>query len=188
MIWKNPFRNRRVEWLENELAAMARRHVGDILVRQQASEIIEQGLTTRIEELRRMYEEQIQMAAALHTTLEYEALRERVETKKAHAEELSRVIEENHRLREDNKRLQILALPALRNVETEPDRSAPPSPAEDVYAGTPWQRILAREMAKQEREAREKLNAKAKPVEGESNGSSSEGRVEAPLGGAGKPA
>jgi len=119
----------------------------------------------------------------LNLQLQYEAMRERVELKKAHAEELNHVIEENQKLRDDMDRLRLLVTPALQNVELPKERSAPPPPRTDVFVGTPWQRIQAREMQKQDEAAtRKHVRPADYPLEGEPNGSSSEGRVDAPLG------
>jgi hypothetical protein len=109
-------------------------------------------------------------------------LRELEDLKKAHAEELKRAIEDNARLRDETERMRIYLTPALQSVSTVPDNSAPPSPAPDAYTGTPWQRILKREIARQEAEAAARLTKPADaPVKGESNGNAGEGRNEAPL-------
>jgi hypothetical protein len=105
------------------------------------------------------------------------------EMKSAHAEELNRVIEDNRKLGRDIERLRLYLTPALQNVELDPDRTPPPSPAQDVYAGTPWQRIQKREIAKQDAEwtARHTKPATTEPAKGESDGSLREGRDAAPL-------
>lgn len=138
----------------------------------------------------RMYTEQIAAIERLHLTMEYEAMRERTELKSAHAAELNRVIEENQKLRDDMDRLRLLITPALQNVELPKERSAtPPPPRTETLIGTPWQRVLQREIAAQERAAVAKHTIPAEtPLEGESHGSSSERRVDAPLGGESKPA
>lgn len=105
------------------------------------------------------------------------------ELKKAHAAELSRVIEENQQLRDDVKRLQLLAIPALKNVEIHPDTAPPPAPVEDIFRGGAWNRVLAREIAAQEKAAASRYVRPVIPTEeGAANGSNGEGRVEAPLG------
>lgn len=104
--------------------------------------------------------------------------------KKAHAETLARVIEDNRVLRDEAQRIRLYLTPALQSVSVEPDRSAPPSPNMETHTGTPWQRILAREIAKQEKEAAARFT---KPVEGESDGNPGEGRVSTPLSQPSKP-
>src|SRR6266852_6105061 len=104
MIWKNLFRNRHVDWLEQETLEMIARHMQDLLRKDKQHEVE----VSRIE--------------SLNLTIQYEAMRELAETKKSHAAELNRVIEENQRLRDEAKRLQLLVIPALKNVEFEPDK------------------------------------------------------------------
>lgn len=166
-FFANLFRNRHVEWLEREILEMAARHAAADLQAQEK------------------HREDIARIQSLNETIQYEAMRELAEVKKSHAAELNRVIEENQRLREDAKRLQLLVIPALKNIELEPDKTPPPSPSE-VFAGTPWQRVLAREIAAQEKAARDRFTRPV-PAEGATDGSSSEGRDEAPLGEPRKP-
>jgi hypothetical protein len=169
-MWKL-FRNRRVEWFEDEFAWMIRRHTAEIL------------------RLADQHEKEIERVQALHTTLEYEAMRERVELKNAHAAELKRVIEENQKLRDDMDRLRLLVTPALQNVELPKERSAPQPPNEDTPVGTPWMRVRRQAIAEQEEAAKRRLvKPVAAPLEGDPNGVSSERRVDAPLGGESKPA
>lgn len=166
-MWKL-FRNQRAEWLEQEISWMIQRHATEML------------------RLDNQHEKEIERVQALHTTLEYEAMRERVELKTAHATELNRVIEENQRLRDDMDRLRLLVTPALQNVELPKERTGPPPPS-DVPVGTPWQRFQQREVARQEEAwARKHAKPVAAPLEGDPNGISSERRVDAPLGGESK--
>jgi len=129
---------------------------------------------------------------ALHVSMEYEAMRERADLKKAHAEELNRVIDENQKLKDDMDRLRLLLTPALQSVELPKERTATPSPKEETLTGTPWQRVLKRETAMQTEnpKLRRAMEAAAKTAadKGESHGSSSEGRNDASLGGESKPA
>ena len=119
--------------------------------------------------------------------LKADHLREIEDLKKAHAIELNRAIEDNARLREEAERIRLYLTPALQSVQLEPDRSAPPLPAE-VPTGTPWMRILKREIARQEAEAAARVTKPAEaPVKGESNGNAGEGRIEAPLSESSKP-
>jgi hypothetical protein len=167
-FFRNLFRNRQVDWLQRELQWQQERHQAELNIKELA------------------FEKHLTDVQSLNQTIQYEAMRELAETKKTHAAELNRVIEENQRLREDAKRLQLLVIPALKNVELEPDKTPPPSPSEAIFAGTPWQRILAREIAAQEKAARDKFT-RPMPAEGATDGSSREGRDEAPLGGESKP-
>lgn len=168
MSLRDFFRNRHVDWLEREHLASEVRHEAIRLETQEK------------------HEKELARLESLNQTIQYEAMRELAETKKTHAAELFRVIEENQRLREDAKRLQLLVIPALKNIELEPDKTPPPSPSEAVFAGTPWQRVLAREIAAQEKAARDKFT-RPMPAEGATDGSSREGRDEAPLGEPRKP-
>jgi hypothetical protein len=73
------------------------------------------------------------------------------ELKSSHASELNRVIDENRRLREENDRLQLYVIPRPKSGspsrDEEEDSRTPPSPqVEQIPAGTPWQRILRREV------------------------------------------
>jgi len=97
--------------------------------------------------------------------------------KKAHAEELARAIEDSRILREEAQRIRLYLTPALQSVQLEPDKAAPPSPAPDTYTGTPWMRILQREIAKQEKAVAARYT---QPVaKGESDDNGSEGRIDA---------
>lgn len=170
MNW-NIFRNKRAEWLERELQWQQDRHQAEMNIAECA------------------HQKHLADVQSLNLVIQYEAMRERIELKKAHADELNHVIEENQKRRDDNERLRLLVTPALQNVELPKERSAPPPPSKEVFTGTPWQRVLQREIAAQDRAAAAKHTKPADaPLEGESHGSSSEGRVDAPLGGEGKPA
>lgn len=162
------------------------------LFRNRLADRLDEELTrTRAQEaanykwLEERHREEITRIQSLNETIQYEAMRELAEVKKSHAAELNRVIEENQRLREDAKRLQLLVIPALKNVELEPDKTPPPSPSQ-AYVGTPWQRVLAREIELQDRAAALR-HTRPVPAEGATDGSSSEGRDEAPLGEPRKP-
>lgn len=97
--------------------------------------------------------------------------------KKAHAIELAHAITEADRYRDEAQRLRLYLTPALQNVQLDPDRSAPPSPAQDVDTGTPWMRILRKAQREQEEEAARKFTKPADaPVKGESNGNDGERR------------
>lgn len=195
MAWKM-FWTRRIEWLENELFESAKRHAADVLMHQQKFERVvelwkEQACRQVDAEARLVDAHRTHVAAieALNLQLQFEAMRERTELKKAHAEELNRVIEENQKLRDDIDRIRLLLTPALQNVELPKERSASPPPMTPVFTGTPWQRVQQREMAKQDAVAAAKHTKPAEaPLGGESHGSSSERRVDAPLGGESKPA
>lgn len=171
MNWKMIFRNARAEQLEERLIDERHEH------------------HVQVQLILKLYADRVTSIENLHTTIEYEAMRERVELKKAHADELNHAIEECQKLRDDNERLRLLVTPALQNVELPKERSAPQPPSKEVFTGTPWQRILQREIAAQDRTAAAKFVKPADaPLEGESNGSTSERRVDAPLSGESKPA
>ena len=149
-----------------------------------------QSETRRAEEiiaLRAQHAEEIARRESLALDYECAMLRRIEELKSAHAVEAERAITENQRLRDDVERMRILATPALQHVEVNPDRSAPPAPQQEVYRGTPWQRIQARELAKQQEAAAHRrvqpAEATANDEGGTSNGGKSDGRVHAPLGG-----
>lgn len=170
------FRNRRAEWLERELQWQQERHQAELNIKEcdQAKHLAD--------------------VQSLNQTLQYEAMRERVELKKAHAEELSRVIEENQRLKDDLDRFRLLLTPALQSVELPKEREAreatTPEPREEVFQGTPFQRMAKKFLAEQEKSSGKRYvrPADAPLAQGESHGSTSEGRVDASLGGKGKPA
>ena len=140
------------------------------------------------------HREHVRAMELLHAVIEGDAMRERIETKNAHAAELNRVIEENQRLKDDLDRFRLLLTPALQSVELPKERevreAATPEPREEVITGTPFQRMAKKFLAEQEKAASKRYvkPADAPLAQGESHGVSSEGRVDAPLGGASKPA
>lgn len=93
-------------------------------------------------------EEQVKIDRERH-----DALVERLQS--AHASELNRVIEENQKLRDELDRTRLFLNPALQHVQlnSEQDNSTPPSPEEIIPTGTPWQRIMAREIQAQKNAA-----------------------------------
>src|SRR6266403_2676418 len=93
------------------------------------------------------------------------------ELKKAHELELLRAIEECARLRDEAQRIRLYLTPSLQNVQLEPDKSAPPAPSAETYTGTPWQRILAREIAKQEKAVAARYTQPVAKGESDDNGS-----------------
>lgn len=117
-------------------------------------------------------------------------LRQVEDLKKSYASQLSYVIEENQKLKDDMDRLRLLLTPALQNVELPKERSTlPPAPDFETVTGTPWDRIRAREIAADEaRWKKRHVKPVATAPEGESNGVFSEGRNDASLGGASKTA
>lgn len=163
-IFQKLFRSHHTEWMENQLV--------ETVIKYEAY----------VQRLDENHEKEIARIEAMNLDAKVQAMRELSDLKKAHAQELSRVIEDNQRLRDDLERTRLYLTPALQSVSLgkETDRSSPPSPA-DVPTGTPWQRILRREIQKQEEEAKQRLTKPADaPVGGSSNGSDSEGRNEAP--------
>jgi hypothetical protein len=106
--------------------------------------------------------------------------------KSAYAEEIKRVIQDNQKLRDDLDRTRLLLTPALQSVtlKHEQDSSPPPSPNLETPTGTPWQRFLKSEIARQEAEATTRKNyvkpAEA-PVEGANNGDAGQSGRVAPL-------
>lgn len=95
--------------------------------------------------------------------------KEITELKKAHADELSRAIEECARLREEAQRIRLYLTPALQNVQLEPDKSAPPAPSPETYTGTPWQRILQKALHEQEEKVAQRFTQPV-PAEKEAEG------------------
>ena len=173
------FRNRRAEWLERELQWQQERHQSEMNIKE-------------CEHEKHLFDVQ-----SLNQTIQYESMRERVELKKAHAEELFRVIEENQRLKDDLDRFRLLLTPALQTVELPKEReareAAAPEPKVDEFAGTPFQRMAKQYIAEQEKSAKTGSRKFVKPADaplpqGESHGVSSERRVDASLGGKGEPA
>lgn len=107
---------------------------------------------------------------AQYEKLKADHLREIEQLKSTHAETLSRAITECERLRNDLQVTRLALNPVLQHVTLEPDRSEPPKPAEEVYAGTPWQRHLAREIKKQYADGPQYTTTASVPAEGESDG------------------
>jgi hypothetical protein len=110
--------------------------------------------------------------------------------KKAHAEELDRVITESDRLRGEIDRFRLYFAPGLppigQPIGTTEEAPKPGQNGEEVtYAGTPWMRILQSELAKQEADYRARrtrpVAPEKEPEKEASNGGPSEGRNETPL-------
>ena len=93
------------------------------------------------------------------------------ELKKAHAEILSHVIEENHVLRDEAQRIRLYLTPALQSVSVEPDKSAPPAPSQETYTGTPWQRILQKALREQEEKVAQRYTQPVDAAEKETESS-----------------
>ena len=110
MNWKNFFKSNHVVWLEGLFATNEARHKEEMAV------------------LRDQHEKEISRLEALNLDAACTALARIEELKKTHAQQQSYVIEENQRLRDEAKRLQLLVIPALKNIELEPDKTPPPSP------------------------------------------------------------
>lgn len=197
------FRNREAEILREEIRRLTETHSHDRArfhdYNDQWVKRLEEmhqrqldGINCDYQEVQRLHERLLAESNAALIELRYEALRERTELKKAHAEELNRVIEDNQKLKDDMDRLRLLLTPALQNVELPKERTAPPSPSNATVTGTPWQRVLKREAELQEENPRLRRAfdavAKQAAAKGESHGSTSEGRVDASLGGESKPA
>lgn len=121
-------------------------------------------------------------------------LRQIDDLKKGYAAQVSYVIEENQRLKDDLDRFRLLLTPALQTVELPKEReareAAAPEPVEEIFTGTPFQRMAKKFLAEQEKSASKRFvkPADAPLPQGESHGSTSEGRVDASLGGKSKPA
>ena len=173
------FRSRHSLWLEDQLQQQQLRHIENLRF------------------VRSSHESELARVESLNQTIQFEAMRERVELKKAHAEELFRVIEENQRLKDDLDRFRLLLTPALQTVELPKEReareAAAPEPKVDEFAGTPFQRMAKQYIAEQEKSAKTGSRKFVKPADaplpqGESHGVSSERRVDASLGGKGEPA
>lgn len=93
----------------------------------------------------------------------------------AHVAETKRVIQENQKLRDELERTRLLLTPALQSVTLrhEQDNESPPKPLEDVYRGTPFQRLRAQMIAEQEATAATVKNYTkpvGAPVKGEHHG------------------
>jgi hypothetical protein len=148
---------------------------------------------SQIERLITMHEKQIVLLEAQLLDVKYEAMRELAETKKAHFETLQHVINEHEITRGELQRTLRILHPAMQSVEIpiSPFDKVSQLPEEKpkkqtVPSGTPWQRVQA---FYKEHEAEYAFRSRYadKPAEGETNGISSERRVDAPLGGESKP-
>jgi|GEM_PF-2739184 len=173
-FFANLFRNRRAEAAE----ANAERIVA--LWKEQVCRQIE--MEARLVEAHRVHVAAIE---ALNLQLQYESMRERTELKKAHADELKRVIEEKQKLWDELTKVRYVETPALRQVQvnTTEDSAPPPSPKLETPVGTPWQRVQRFYAEQQEAAARTRFTKPAEaPVKGETNGNDGEGRDSAPLG------
>jgi len=100
------------------------------------------------------------------------------ELKIAHARELGRAITEAIRAMGEADRLRLYLTPELRTIGQSEPETISGARKEHVFTGTPWQRVLAREIAKQDADWTVRH---VKPAEEKPDGVSSEGRDEAPL-------
>jgi hypothetical protein len=146
----------------------------------------------QIERLVAMHEKQIVLLEAQLLDVKYEAMRELAETKKAHFETLQHVINEHEITRGELQRTLRILHPAMQSVEipSSPFTKVSQLPEEKpekklVPSGTPWQRVQA--FYKQHEDEFAFKSRYATTSEGETNGISSERRVDAPLGGESKP-
>ena len=143
MSWKI-FRSHHAEWLELQIENLTTRFLGQIHEQHLIHE-------REIDVLTKTHRDHVAGIEALNLDASVTAMRTIADLKKAHGEELSRAIQEIAKLRDDLDRTRLALTPALQSVSLRPDDSAPPSPSE-IPTGTPWQRILARELARQEQE------------------------------------
>jgi len=107
---------------------------------------------------------------SLHQTLQYEAMRELAAVKKAHAEELTRAINEIQKLQDDYQRLLLTLHPVIQDVQLPKERAEERelTPVFSTPTGTPWQRIQARWQQQQDEEWAKKHTKPADvPVQGE---------------------
>lgn len=149
MSWRDWFTSRHTQFLELQLR--------DTIIRYERE----------LNEQRILHGREIDSLARVYTEL-----------KNAHAQQVSYVIQENAKLRDDLDRTRLFLTPALQSVQLRQDDSQPPPPSE-VPTGTPWQRVLARELKAQEeqdkfrKETTASVNGVPSAVDGGNNGSSS---------------
>jgi regulator of replication initiation timing len=142
-IW-NWFKSSHTLYLEKEVARLT----------MEAKERIDYERTEKANLLSRADNEALNQELLYRTQI--------AELKKAHAAELNRVIEESQRLRTELDQLRQSLKPVERTTQQEDAEGTTPLKSdrttfgEMVIAGTPWQRILAREIAKQAAEANAK--------------------------------
>lgn len=97
--------------------------------------------------------------------------------KSAHTEELNRAITDADRLRGEVTRLRLYLIPPIAE-DRQPESEQKSGTAALVFTGTPWQRVLAREVAAQDQD----WNARhTKPAEEKTDGDVREGREPTPL-------
>lgn len=151
-FWTNLFRSRLSIFLEAELAQ--ERSESTSLARYFDGELHLQRLrhAAECDRLESRHNSEIARLESLHQTIEFEAMRELAEAKKAHAAELARVINDSQKMWDELTKMRYVQTPALQTVDLEPDRK-PPSLSPASGQGTPWQQVLRREMQKQEEEA-----------------------------------
>src|SRR5689334_8396384 len=99
MSWTKIFRSRHTIWLEQELLEMTARHAAAML------------------QMQKKHEEEISRIESLNQTIQFEAMRERTELKKAHAEELNRAIEEKRKMFDELTKVRYVEKPALAQVQ-----------------------------------------------------------------------
>jgi hypothetical protein len=111
-----------------------------------------------MESLRQSHVEEITRLELLHLDAISQHLKTLSDLKKAHAEEMARVIEENKRLWDDAERVRLYLTPSLQSVQTTSERlreeNSPPPTLDPLEMGTPWERLKKKEWARQEAEAR----------------------------------
>lgn len=181
MNWSNVFRSRLSLFLEAELTHS--RAMSDRLGRYYEDELrcVRLRNSVELDRLETRHAAEIQRIESLNQTIQYEAMRELTEVKRAHAEELSRAINNLQKTQDELTKVRYVLNPALQTVDLEPDRTPPPSPSKKVFRGTPWQQVQQREMQLQDEEAAKRLTT---PVgvagEGETVHAASSGRDAAP--------
>src|ERR1700739_168022 len=126
MSWTDFFRSRYVRYLEKQIVEL-KAEIGYSIIK--SARDIAQLREDRDAELLR-----IDFDHRIHTS----------DLKKAHAEALTHAIEENRELRDTVERYRV----ALNPTVAKPDNTPPPEMPD--IGGSPWQRVLKREMQRQE--------------------------------------
>lgn len=180
MAWTKIFKSHHSAYLEQLVDDLQIRHHHEIhsqrteLKAELSYQVLHGARLLGDSELR--YEKEISRLESLHLDAEVQAMTTLAAVNKAHAAELSRVIEENARLRDDLERVRLYLTPALQSVSLPKEERDATPPTPSGYAGTPWQRIIQREM--------ESWNTRAKAAD--APGTSPEKPAEAAHGNAGE--
>jgi hypothetical protein len=125
-------------------------------------------LEIEFEKRERDYRMQVEYMRLELATAETRHATEFADIKKTHAEELSRVIDSNAWLKDEIERLRTFLIPTMQpsydRVRAANTDEAPPKISQEDQ-GTPWQRLVQRDLAEQDRQIAEEKRRRTAEAE-----------------------